>query len=176
MNALARFAVALALAAPLAAVALEPRFDHRDEQGPLVALELWRDSSAVPGRSTIAEVRPRLWAGWGLDVSGEGDELILGGALRLADWTDLEQQRYLFGVDARYRGYFGTEELKTFFEVGLWAELQNRLAAGPQVGLGLAYDPNRAWGGFLSLHFATAFGEARIAGLGASLGVQLRFE
>lgn len=169
-------AAVLALAGPLAAAALEPRFDHRDEHGPLVAVELWRDSTAVSGRQTVAEVRPRLRAGWGFDVSGEGDELILGGSLRLADWSDPERQRYLFGLDARYRGYFGTEELKTFFELGVWGELQSRLAAGPQVGFGLAYDPNRTWGGFLSLHFATAFGGGRIASLGASAGVQLRFE
>ena len=60
--------------------------------------------------------------------------------------------------------------------MGVWGELQSRLAIGPEVGLGVAYDPDRRWGAFLSLHFATAFGEARIAGLGASAGVQLRFE
>ncbi len=168
--------LALILAPPLAAGALEPRFDHRDQQGPLAALELWRDSVAISGRPTVAELRPRLRLGWGFDLSGEGDELILGGALRLAGWDDPARERYLFGLDARYRGYFGTEELKTFFEVGLWAELRSRLAAGPEVGIGLAYDPDRRWGTFLSLHFATAFGEARIAGLGASAGVQLRFE
>ena len=95
---------------------------------------------------------------------------------RPASWDDETGKRFLYGLDARYRGYFGTEELKTFFEVGLWATLQSRLAAGPQAGLGLAYDPNRDWGAFLSLHFGTAFGDARISGLGASLGVQFRFE
>lgn len=168
--------LALFVAAPLAAGALEPRFDHRDQQGLLVALETWRESVAVSGKPTLAEVRPRLRLGWGFDLSGEGDELILGGAVRLADWRDPEGQRFLHGLDARYRGYFGTEELKTFFEVGLWAELQNRLVVGPAVGLGLSYDPSRAWGAFLSLHFGTAFGEARVASLGASVGVQLRFD
>lgn len=177
MNVRPRLAAAcLVLATPLAAAALEPRFDHRDQNGPLLALELWRESAAVSGKSTIAEVRPRVRVGWGFDLSGEGDELIVGGAFKAASWSDPEQQRYLFGLDARYRGYFGTEELKTFFELGVWGELRNRLAIGPEVGLGLAYDPNRTWGAFLALQFATAFGEARMANLGASVGVQLRFE
>ena len=167
---------ALLLALPLGASALEPRFDHRDQSSVLLAVETWRETVAVSGKATVSELRPRLRAGWGFDLSGEGDELILGGSARPGEWRDAEGMRFLLGLDARYRGYFGTEELKTFFEVGLWAELKNRLAAGPQVGLGLCYDPSRSWGAFVSLHFATAIGDARIASVGASAGVQVRFE
>jgi hypothetical protein len=169
-------ATGLLLACPLGAAALEPRFDHRDQMGVVAAFEYWRDSVAVSGQPTLTESRPRLRLGWGWDVSGEGDELILGATTRLTGWSDPQRQRRLYGLDARYRGYFGTEELKTFFEVGLAAELQSRLAVGPQVGLGMSYDPTRTWGAFFSLHFGTGFGEARIASLGASLGVQIRFE
>jgi hypothetical protein len=169
-------AAALAVAAPLGAAALEPRYDHRDEQGVLAALEYWRESTVVSGKPTLTDPHPRLRLGWSWDVSGEGDELVVGGSLRLGDWKDQERMRQLYGIDARYRGYFGTEELKTFFEVGLWAQFQNKVAIGPQAGLGLQYDPSRGWGTFLSLHFGTAFGEARIASLGASAGVQIRFQ
>jgi hypothetical protein len=171
---LAALAVSLA-AVPLAGVALEPRYDHRDQEGVLLAVEGWRESVAVSGQPTVAEFWPRLWVGWGFDVSGEGDEIILGGSVRLGDWSDPSGLRYLAGVNARYRGYFGTEELKTFFEVGLWSELKNRFVVGPEVGLGMTYDPNRSWGAFFSAHFGTGFGDARIASLGASAGVQLRF-
>lgn len=166
----------LALAAPGRAAAFEPRYDHRDQRGGLVALEYWREAVSVSGEASLTTVHPRLRLGWGFDVSGEGDELLFGGAARLDGWDDPEGKRFLVGLDGRYRGYFGTEELKTFFEVGLWAELKNRLAIGPLVGVGLAYDPSRAWGGFVSLGFATAIGEARIAALGLSAGVQVRFE
>ncbi len=169
-------AASLTIALPLAAAALEPRYDHRDQRGALIALETWRESVAVTGKPTLTETRPRLRAGWGYDLSGEGDELILGGSVQLGDWRDPQGQRYLLGLDARYRGYFGTEELKTFFEVGLWAELKSRIAVGPSVGIGVGYDPNRTWGAFASLHFGTAFGDARIASLGGSVGAQLRFE
>lgn len=176
MTRLLRLVACLLAASPVAAGALEPRYDHRDQQGPVVALELWRDSVTVSGRPTLVEVRPRVHAGWGFDLSGEGDELILGGSLRLASWSDAERARYLAGLDARYRGYFGAEELKTYFDVGLWGELQNKLVIGPLVGVGLLYDPSRAWGVFLGLQFNTGFGEARVADFGGTLGVQLRFE
>jgi hypothetical protein len=171
-----RAAAFLLLAAPLGALALEPRFDHRDQQGVLVAVEYWRESVAISGHPTLSAQQPRLRAAWSLEVSGEGDELVLGGALRLAGQGDPERARYQAGLDARYRGYFGTEELKTFFEVGLWAEVKSRLVIGPQVALGLAYDPSRRWGLFSSLGFATGFGDARVASFGGSVGVQLRFE
>ena len=177
MTALARLAPAvLALTLPLGAVALEPRYDHRDQGGVMLALETWRESVAITGRSTVAEVAPRLRAGWGFDLSGEGDELIVGGSARLGSWQDPEAQRFLYGLDARYRGYFGTEELKTFFEVGLWTELASRLVVGPQVSVSLSYDPSRRWGLYASLSFATGFGDARIASLGGSAGVQFRYE
>lgn len=176
MNLLRLAAVAAAVLLPLGAQGYEPRFDHRDQRGVVAALEVWREAVAVTGQPTFTEVQPRLRLGWGFDLSGEGDELILSGMARLGDVTEDDRARFLTGLDARYRGYFGTEELKTFFEVGLWVELQSELAIGPQAGIGLAYDPNRSWGAFLSLHFGTAFGQARIASLGASVGVQFRYE
>jgi hypothetical protein len=167
--------VLLALLLPAAVPALEPRYDHRDQQGALLALETWRETVVVSGVRTRSDFRPRLRAGWGFDLSGEGDELILSATTRIDSWEDPEAMRFLYGLDARYRGYFGTEELKTFFEVGVWSELKSRFAVGPAVGLGVAYDPNRRWGAFFSVHFATGFGEARIASFGASAGVQLRY-
>jgi hypothetical protein len=166
---------AVVLCLPLAASALEPRFDHRDEQGLLVAIEGWRETEAVSRKVTQSDWHPRLRLGYSFDVSGEGDELILGGSTRLDGYSDPERQRNLIALDARYRGYFGTEELKTFFEVGLWTQLLSRFSVGPQVGLGLAYDPSRAFGGFVSVGFQAGVGQAQVASFGASAGVQLRF-
>jgi hypothetical protein len=168
-------ALALAAAAPTAG-ALEPRFDHRDQQGVLVGLDGWYEAVSADRRTSTSDTSPRLRLAWSRDVSGEGGELVLGAAARLASWSDPGRHRYLGGLDARYRGYVGTEQLKTLFEVGLWSELASRLAAGPLVGAGVAYDPSRAWGLHASLVFATGFGQARVATGGLSLGVQLRFE
>jgi hypothetical protein len=82
----------------------------------------------------------------------------------------------LLELDARYRGYFGSEQLKTFFDVGAWAPLRSRLAIGPLVGIGVAWDYARSGGLYVAASFGTAFGQARIAEGSVSAGWQLRFE
>lgn len=172
----ARVLAAAALAVPALAAALEPRFDHRDTHGPFVEALVAHDTVARTGRSSVSTWRTAARVAWGFDVSGEGDELLVGGAVALRSFEDPERERVLLGVDVRYRGYFGTEELKTFFDLGAWAPLRSRLAAGPLVGLGAAYDFSRLGGVYVSGTFATAFGEARIASLSVAFGAQLRFE
>ncbi len=170
---------ALALAAllvPGLGAALEPRFDHRDTHGPTLEALVARDTVARSGRGSTSSWRPSLRAGWGLDVSGEGDELLVGATVALRSQDDPAGERVLLAADARYRAYFGTDEAKTFFDVGVWAPLRSRLAVGPLVGLGFQYDLSRAAGLFVAGSFATAFGEARVASFAVSLGAQLRFD
>jgi hypothetical protein len=162
------------LLGPTAARALEPRYDHRDQHGVQAELGLSRDSVVVDGLSHPDD-RLALRLAWTLDVSGEGDELQLGGSVRLGSWSDPEDVKLLYGVDARYRAYFGAEELKTFVEVGAWVSLASRLAIGASAGLGLAYDPSRAWGVYLCGSYGGGFGTARVASLGLASGVQLRW-
>ena len=50
-----------------------------------------------------------------------------------------------------------------WLRIGVWAPVVSRLAAGPLVSIGLAYDFSRAGGVYAAGGFATAFGEARIA-------------
>ena len=172
---------ALALAAALAlvpglAAALEPRFDHRDTHGPSAEALLAHDTVARPGSSSASSWRSGLRLAWGLEVSGEGDEVLVGASLALGSPDDPERTRVVLAADARYRGYFGSEQAKTFFDVGVWVPVRSRLAVGPLVGIGVAYDFSRAFGVHLAGSFATAFGEARIASFGVSAGAQLRFE
>jgi hypothetical protein len=109
-------------------------------------------------------------------VSGAGDELSAAATVALGSFDDPDRERVLLALDVRYRGYFGLEELKTFFDVGVWAPVRSRLGVGPLVGLGVAYDTSRYTGFYVSGAFATAFGRARIASLSAAAGVQLRFD
>jgi hypothetical protein len=171
-----RLGLVLALALAGRAQALEPRFDHRDQQGLQLALETWQETVAVQGHGTTSQLHPRLRLGWSFDVSGEGDELVLGVGTRLDGWDDPGRTSYLAGVDGRYRGFFGTEELKTFFEVGVFSEIRSRWIIGPLVGLGASYDPSRTWGLFVSAGFQAGLGEARTAAFGGSIGAQLRFD
>lgn len=159
---------------PATSRALEPRYDHRDQQGLLAELNLVRDSVVVKGL-TEPSSRLALRLAWGFDLSGEGDELQVGGSVRLGSWDDPQRTHVLATVDVRYRAYFGSEELKTFVEVGLWASVKSRAALGGLGGVGLAYDPSRAWGIYLSAQFNGGFGEARITGVSISPGLQLRW-
>ncbi len=171
-----RAVLAAALLLPAAAGALEPRFDHRDTHGPFLEALALHDTTAISGRKTLSSWRPALRAGWGIDVTGEGSELLVGADLTLRSLDDPEREHVLLAASARYRSYFGTEELKTFFEVGLEAPLRSRLAVGPLVGAGVVYDFSRASGIFAGGEFASAFGQARVISFGALAGVQLRFE
>jgi hypothetical protein len=172
------FALALAAlaAAPARATALEPRFDHRDTHGPYAELALVHDAVARPSEPTASWSHSVLRAGWGFDVSGDGDELLFGGAVSTSWPEDPDRTRVLASLDARYRGYFGSEQLKTFFDVGVWVPVRSRLAAGPLVGIGAMWDFSRGAGVYASASFSTAFGEARIASLAISAGAQLRFD
>ncbi len=165
---------AACMSAPALAAALEPRFDHRDQQGLLAELGVARDSVVVGGL-TNASYRPSLRVAWGFDLSGEGDELQLGGTVRLGSWSDPRKVKRLYGIDAMYRAYFGSEELKTFVEIGVWANLASRLAAGGLAGIGLAYDPSRAWGFYAAARFGGGYGEARITSVEVVSGLQLRW-
>ena len=169
--------VALALlASPAVVAALEPRFDHRDTYGPYVAAAVGRDTVALSEGGSASSWRPAVRLGWGFDLTGEGNELLVGAAFALASYDDPDRERVLVGADARYRAFFGSEELKTFFDVGLWAPIRSRLAVGPLVALGVAYDFSRAAGLSLAGSFATAFGQARVASFELALAAHLRFE
>ncbi len=176
----ARASLACAVAAltllPSAAAALEARFDHRDTHGPLVGLAFFRDSAAITGRGTSIDWRPALRLAGAVDLIGDGDEFIFGATGRLGGWSDPERTRTLLAFDARYRGYFGTEEWKTFFGVGAWTQVRSRFSVGPLASLGVAYDYSLDVGAYASLELATGFGAQRVASFGASVGAQLRFQ
>jgi hypothetical protein len=177
MRARGATAVAIAVAAllPGESAGLEARTDHRGTFGPAVELVLAHDSVSVSGQPTEGAWRPALRLSFGFDATGDGDEVFLG-VQGSPPVDDPDETRIALALDARYRGTFGADAWKTFFEVGLWAPVAPRLAVGPLVGIGLVFDPSRAFGFHLSASFATAYGEARIASFSASFGAQIRFE
>jgi hypothetical protein len=168
---------ALVLAAtllPVAAAALEPRYDHSDSHGPVLEL-LGAHDSLSAGGSSSQSWRPALRAGWGVDVTGEGSELIIAADLALRSWSDPERHGVQLSTSARYRGYFGTEQWKTFFDAGVWAPITSRLGIGPLIGLGVVYDFSQDVGVFAGAEFATAFGDGRVVSFGGLVGWQFRF-
>lgn len=168
--------LATALSLPGIAGALEPRFDHRDTHGPSVEALVAHDTLQRSGEGSASSWRRATRIAWSYDLTGSGDEVIVGTALALGTYDDPAQEKILVAGDARYRAYFGDDEAKTFFDVGLWVPVRSRLAAGPLVGLGFQYDFSRAVGLYAAGAFAAAFGEARVTSFSASLGAQVRFE
>lgn len=161
---------ALAVATP--AGALEPRFDHRDEDGVLAEFGVSRDTVTADGLSAT-RYSPVLRLAYGADLIGDGSEFALGAALRLDAPAGASGIRY--AADLRYRGYFGTDELKTFFDVGIWVPFSTRWAIGPRVGLGAIYDFSRALGFYVSIGFGTGFGQVRVVALDAAAGLHWRW-
>ncbi len=168
-----RPALALALLlAPAAAGALEPRFDHRDQVGLFAEVGAARDTVHVSGGTSATHYRGLVRVGGGFDVTGEGDELLGSVVLRPGPSGD-EWLRW--GAELRYRGYFGSEQFKTFFDVGLSVPIYPKIAVGPRAGLGAMYDFTRSLGTYLSFSFATAFGQVRVASFELAAGVQARW-
>jgi hypothetical protein len=163
------------LAGPAPAAALEPRYDHRGMNGVLVEPLLAHDTVSITGHGSHSRWRPTVRLAYGWDVLGEGNELFLGVQSALTGWSDPRREKIRLAVDARYRSYFGTEQWKTFFELGLWAPVSSRLVVGPLVGLGVAYDFSRNTGLFLDGGFATGLGQARVATFTVSGGAAFRF-
>lgn len=166
---------AAAALGPAAAGAAETRLDHRDSHGPLAAVLLAYDSVSVPGR-TVERLRPAVRAGWGVDVAGQGNELIGGADVAFAGWSAPGRDRVLAAAHLRYRSYFGTEEWKTFLDLGAFAPLRARLAVGPLVGLGAVFDFDPEWGLFAGVEFDSAFGQARVISVALAGGLQFRFD
>ena len=152
---------------------LEPRFDHRDQDSLLVELGRTFDTVSVAGGDSRSLYRTQLKVAYGFDFSGNGDEILLGVATRLVGEDVLESVAW--SVDARYRGFFGTEDLKTFFDAGLWAPVSPKIGIGPLVGMGLIWDFERLGGIYALLEVGTALGQLRAFSMQLGVGAQVRF-
>lgn len=164
--------LAVLAVAAFPAEALEPRFDHRDMAGILVEVGGVRDTVTADGLSTSRSAAA-LRLAYGADLMGDGNEVALGAALRLGSASGPGGLKY--SLDLRYRGYFGADELKTFFDVGVWAPFSTRWAVGLRAGLGVIYDFGRTAGIYVSIGFGSAFGQIRAVALEAATGLQWRW-
>ncbi len=188
--------VALALLAFAArAGALEPIEDHRDQWGLTLSLGTSYDTAINEKVSSCASgincayqpgFEPILELGFTRAVTDTGDEVTVrlrltapvgsgddaGGALQKSgDSLNWIGPSLLGG----YRGYFGYESLKTFYDLDLFVNSFPYWGVGPNIGLGAQYDFGRVAGLFLRLGFGVTFGETFIASFDGSLGGQLRF-
>jgi hypothetical protein len=172
----ARLLLLAAILCPAAAPALAPRFDHRDQQGPVAEFLFAKDVvwSGSAGATTAGRGAVRV--GWGLDPTGDGNELFFGATLTVVDEKAAGDDRIGLTFDARYRACLGTEEFKTLLDLGIWGSVADRLAIGPLVGLGFMYDFSRDVGVLASGFLAAGAGQSRIVSFGGGVGIQYRYE
>lgn len=173
---IARAIAALALLSPALAAGLEPRFDHRDQQGPVAEALVVRDVLWTGSTTASSATRGAVRLAWGFDPSGDGDEILVGGTLGVLEGANSGRDRVRWTVEGRYRVNVGTDELKTLLEVGLWGSASDRTVFGPLLGLGLMYDFSREFGLFTSAFLAAGIGEGRVFSFGGGAGLQYRFE
>jgi hypothetical protein len=171
-----RVVAALSLLAPALAAGLEPRFDHRDQQGPIAEALVVRDVLWTGSTAASSATRGAVRIAWGFDPSGDGDEILVGGTVSVLEGTNSGRDRVRWTVDTRYRVNVGTDELKTLLEVGLWGSASDRTVFGPLLGLGLMYDFYREFGMFSTAFLAAGIGEGRVFSFGGGVGIQYRFE
>ena len=159
----------LALTLPPVARADE-RLDHRGALGLVIAPGLeYAALSFAPGESIhdavglVVEVDPTFGLG------SDGNELVL--RLRV---TQGSPGGVGFGIGAAYRAYFGRDEWKTYFQLGLKADTAPHLAVGPAADFGLMYELSPAIGFFLQPGLSVEFGRGVRFGAGALVGIQGR--
>ena len=73
-----------------------------------------------------------------------------------------------------YRGYFGEERFKTFFDLDGTVDVTPAFAVGPRIGVGFQYEVNSLVGVFVALAAHVGAGNGGIFGGDALVGFQIR--
>jgi hypothetical protein len=168
--------------------ALESIEDHRDQWG--LTLSLGTSYDVAVNQKEInpyaPDFEPILELGATRAVTDTGDEVTvrvrLTGPVRVGSLSDLALQAagdslHWIGPSliGGYRGYFGYESFKTFYDADVFVSSFPYWGVGPDLGLGAQYDFGRLAGIFLRLGFGVTFGETIIASFDSTVGGQLRF-
>lgn len=169
--------------------ALEPIEDHRDQWGLTLSAGTVFDT-AINQKQTFSYqpgFEPMLELGLTRAVTDTGDEVTLRvrltapvGAGSVAGLVLQQSGDPVAGwlgpsLLGGYRGYFGYEGFKTFYDADLFVNSFPYWGVGPDLGLGAQYDFGRIAGIFLRLGFGVTIGETLIASFDGSLGGQVRF-
>jgi hypothetical protein len=141
------------------------RYDHRGSVGLLVGLSNEYRQTLSPA---LLERTPAANLGASMAVGVDGNELTLNTRL---NWL-------VNGVDASatvgYRGYFGLERFKSFYEAGWAVHAYPAFLTGPRLGFGFQYELTQVVGGFVGIAAKGAFGAAVRFSAEAFCGVQFR--
>ena len=142
------------------------RFDHRGAVGLLLGGgfelgELVRSGQFDEYSRGVAEL------GLSVAVGENGNEfkaVVQAGHGSELEWT-------VFGG---YRGYFGQERLKTFFDLDLAFDVRPSFTAGPRLAFGVQYELHSLVGVFAGLDARLGIGSPARFAAGAFAGIQVR--
>jgi hypothetical protein len=79
-----------------------------------------------------------------------------------------------WSVFAGFRGYFGQERLKTFFDLDLAFDVRPDFTAGPRLGFGVQFELHPLVGVFAGLDARVGIGSPTRFAAGAFAGFQIR--
>ena len=161
----------LALPASAAAQWDEPRLDHRGQPSLVVGPVLEHLIVGRAGEETETGTGVAAEGAWGVPLTDEGGEGLVG--LRAGAALDGDQAR--LAPFALYRGYYGDEDWKTFFDVGVFVRIEPVWGGGARLGFGVQHDPAEHLGIFAGIGGGLAFGDGLQANVDFLAGVQLRF-
>ena len=144
------------------------RYDHRGAIGFLLGPGIAFQDRVVSGHLTEQTSWLSLLVGGTFAIGNEGNELkVLAQAYRLTESGAL-------AVSAGYRGYFGQERVKTFFDLDARADVAPNFAIGPRLGLGVQYEVLPTFGIFAAAAAHAGAGHGVVFGAEAFVGIQLR--
>ena len=144
------------------------RYDHRGAIGFLLGPGIAFQDQVVSGHLTEQATWLAFMVGGTFAIGNEGNELkILTQAFRLTEGGT-------WAVSAGYRGYFGQEQLKTFFDLDARANVAPTFAIGPRLGLGVQYELLPTLGVFAAVAAHAGAGHGVVFVAEAFVGILLR--
>ncbi|MBX5480364.1 MAG: hypothetical protein IRZ16_00745 [Myxococcaceae bacterium] len=144
------------------------RFDHRGAVGLLLGGGLeWKEGVAFDSQTDIG-LRIPIDVGATYAIGYDGNELMAFGRVSLLG------ARVDTSFACGYRGYFGEDRFKTFFDLGLQAHFTPRITAGARVGMGVQYELSPLIGTYTGLASQIGFGNGLRFDAELLVGIQLR--
>jgi hypothetical protein len=159
----------LSAAAPSLA---DDRYDHRGAVG-LIAALAFQDKDSIVFNQNFADSGSRYAAeiGGTYAVGYNGNELALLATLGVATYGSLRAD---WGLAAGYRGYFGHERFKTYFDLDAAVHFTPSVTAGPRFGAGVQYELTQTLGVFGGLEGELCIGPQELR-LSAQIAVGFQF-
>lgn len=162
-----RAALAVTLFTSLSAAGAE-RLDHRGSVGLLLSSGVDYRAQVLANAAQDQGARVPLELGGSVNLGNVQRELNLSARLELG------AARPIVAATLGYRGYFGDEAWKTFFDLSLRSEFVPAFNLGPRIGFGVQFDPHPLFGVFAMLAAHVGAGNGIRFGGEALIGIQLR--